>query len=709
MSREDREGDDLIFFSPRRIREKREERIRIKRPFPPSEIIHSDSSEDSKWREEGVYNQIAKTYDKIIEKKIKDENLGYHVLETVNDIYHPSSLRVLDILNAKILFHIIPSKSRVFVETKLNKLNELVKEKHLKFLNNNIHLIRPLTPSEIFSDVEIDEDWLRSNPKVVVEIIPHIDHSKRNDYINKTLEYLTQIGIEIVETPSEEYLRKQGIIIATASLNQSRELAENNNFIYKIFKTQKLKAASNGINNITVNENRNNNIESKYKVCVVDTGIKIIQQLQNVVESITYESEFNNGDDLDNHGTPISCLIAHGEGRNYNPSFKIISHRVFSNRLNRGDLFNGLINAVELYENNTKVFISSCNFLFDNEEVRNITERLNKYIQEKNICVVFCSGNIEPPYISRNYPTYIESYKVNHPSDAINITSVGSIVKKVNNQCFAPINGPSPFTRCGSLTDLGESVKPEVVQHGGNCTNMGIQTGIGVETFSNMGSPYEARGTSFSSPLFARVLANIYQKYGISFQNSETAKAIAYSSSRKYSPQFSKYLGFGESRFIESIKTSWNSAKMVFEGSLPLQEIENGQEFYNKDIIRFNVPAYVSELNLTIVHSDNYFKFLEEPKLHSYIYIKTWKPGRESPVRASEVYPGNSAHAKKMYWRYSRGTVGSWKFEIYPKSLDIPKNERDGVIIRYGGLIELIARRSTVDSLTQRFKVANGL
>ena len=67
------------------------------------------------------------------------------------------------------------------------------------------------------------------------------------------------------------------------------------------------------------------------------------------------------------------------------------------------------------------------------------------------------------------------------------------------------------------------------------------------------------------------------------------------------------------------------------------------------------------------------------------------------------------AHARKLEWQYSRGTVGQWKFEIHPKAGGIPKNERKDVVIRYGVAIELIARKGEMRQLTERFRQANGL
>jgi hypothetical protein len=302
----------------------------------------------------------------------------------------------------------------------------------------------------------------------------------------------------------------------------------------------------------------------------------------------------------------------------------------------------------------------------------------------------------------------LKDYKVYHPSDAPAITAVGGIVRTKNNRTFAPINGPSPFNRTGSPSD-GSLQKPEVVQHGGNAEADGSFAGLGVNTFSNTGGPFEESGTSYASPLFGRIIAKVYSRYGLRFRNCETAKAIAFSCCNTNNCVYPEYLGFGATEFNQAIETSWKSARLVFEGTLPLRSIQDEKEYDVHDEITFNAPSGVSQVCLTIVHTDNYFRYLGTPKLNSYLYVKTKKPGNESYVNPTSAYPERKiTHAKKLCWKFSRGTVGPWKFEIHPKPIDIPMDERKDVSIRYGATIELIARKAEVEALTQRFRQANG-
>lgn len=711
--------DGFVFLIPRTEKIEKEEKSEQKKgkPWPPKKLQHNDSYEDELWRNEGVYNQISRTHEKIKKMALRDEQLAYYVIETENGLDHPSSKGIIDRFNAKILCYNDVSRNSVLVEAPLNKLKEIADGKHLRTVESNIHLIRPLKLEEKLGLlIEEDTDWTNSNRRILIEIMPNIEEEKRVRYLSQLRQYLSEMGLNTIDSPSKNYLNLNGLLISTASINQAKNIAENSNIVFKIFKTPKIKQTSGKTKNFPRN-NANIGVQAMsleaidglYRVCVVDTGIASIPQLSGLIESSTFESMFGDGLDLDNHGTPISCLVTYGEGRNPSkPMFKILSHRIFSRSLNRGDLFNGLVNAIILNKNKTNVFVSSCVFNDYSVQTEELTARLNKFIQEQNVCVIFSGGNIFAPYDPSGYPLYLKNHKVYHPSDAPSITAVGGIVKRTNTRTFAPLNGPAPFNCTGCPSD--DSVhKPEVVQHGGNAEPDGSFSGIGIQTYSNTGAPFEESGTSYASPLFGRIIGKVYSRYGRRFRNCETAKAIAFSSCNTNKCCYPEYLGFGASEFDQAIETSWKSARIVFEGNLPLRYVKDEKEFDVHDEITFNAPTGVSQVWLTIVHTDNYSRYLGKPKLNTYLYVKTRKPGNETYVNPTSAYPDRKiTHAKKLCWEFSRGTVGPWKFEIHPKPIDIPMDERKDVSIRYGATIELISRKTEVEGLTQRFRQANG-
>jgi len=706
--------DDIIFRRPSVRREVKKIKPKEPRPFPPPEIDHEEKEGDEEWRKDGVYTQISKTYDQILSKKIKDDDIGYFIIETQNIINHSSSIDILNRFDAKILTHLKPYNCRVFVESPFERINDILEARPLKTIENNIFIIRPLYQNEIINLSNYDEDWHSDNNNIIIKIIPNINVDKRRQYIQMTITQLKELDIEEDAYINREYNYNRGMIFTKTSISNAIKLVEDNNLIYRIYKSPKLKTSKINQNEPTRSVISNPQNPDLYPVCIMDTGVNRIPQLNQLLIHNTHEDVFDNGDDIDNHGTPIACLATFGEGHtSITPHFNIISHRLFSPSLNSGDLSRGVINAINLYKDITCVFISSVNFSVDDAETRQLTQELNNIIHEENICVIFSSGNnidnIDPP----NYPNYIRDYKVYHPSDAINISCVGSITKRNNQHCYAPLNAPSPFTRCGFYDDLelNASIKPENVQHGGNFTHQRSITGVGVQTIDNIGNAYENSGTSFSSPLFARIISGIYHKYSNDFNNCETAKAIAYSSCRITNPLYEEYLGFGEGNFSSAVSVPRNLVKIAFEGNILLdQEVEEDEEFISQDTISFNVPAGVKVLTLTLMNSDTYYLYDENPKLFTYLSVTVFKPGRISPILPTSRISNLRSHAKKFIWSLSRGTIGRWRFIFTPRSIDIPQEERFNVTLRYGGVIELYSRSIPLGtSLTQMFKDANGI
>ena len=707
--------EDVLF---RRVSEKREiKKIKPRevKPFPPTSIEHKPTEEEKEWLKQDTYEQISKTYDSIQSSEIKDEENGYFIIETKNNINHPSSKEVLERFDIKVLTHLNPFYCKAFVESPFEKIKEILDDKQLKTIENNIYMIRPLFLTEKIDLSSYDEEWHTLNNNLIIKIVPCVDSTKRRKYLETTLSHIKDLDIKEEEYINKEYMNNMGIIFIKTTISNASKLANENNLIYRIFKTPKIYLSNNNDETIGLSSTSRNINNDLYPVCIVDSGVSDIPQLDTLIINKSYENFFSNGDDEDSHGTPIACLSTFGEKTSdLIASHNIISHKIFSNVQDRGDLIQGMINAIELYKEQTNVFISSVNFYIDDDEKRRLTRFLDKIIQEKNVSVIFSSGNIRDQIDTSNYPQYINNYEVCHPSDALNICSVGSITHKNNSNCYAPLNAPSPFTRVGisNEIDLQDCIKPESVQHGGNLSNDNSFDGIGVDLISNTGTPDEDAGTSFSCPLFGRIVAGTYKKYRRRFNNCETAKSLAYSSCRIRNSTYSNFLGLGESDLEYAINVPSNRVKISFEGILPL-DIECGDDEVSdiSDEISFTVPnAPVNDIILTLVHSDNYSLYDEKPKLFTYLYVRVFKPGRRTPKTANYTIPGLKSNVKKMTWSLSRGIVGRWNFSFEPRSIEIPKGERNDVTIRYGGTIELRSRTPPIGTtLTNMFKEANGL
>ncbi len=711
------DSDEIVFLRPREMM--REGKIRTRGPFIPKGIPHEYTEIDEEWMQESVLKQIERTFTIISSTNIRDDELGYYIIELETHPYSENALKIYKKLGAEIIGYINRSSSKLLIESKLSIMKNYLESKHLKYVENNIKIIRPLFINEI---IDIDKIFREKDEEYLnIQVVPSNSSEKMTEYIVKLNEVLEETGIKKEENETATYLESKGIISIKATKTQSERIAQSNNLIYKINGNPKIK--SNKIKSQSVSVlSETHPTQILYPVCVMDTGINDVDPIKKFILYNSYEDIFDDPVDIDNHGTPISCLVAFGEGNNIpNSAYGLISHRINSDLLDRGNLFNGVINAINMYKENTKVFLSSTNYEYNIDETKEYAAKLDKIIQENEVCVIFAAGNNN--FIDKeNYPYYINDYKVNQPNDATSIISVGGIATKVKTESIAPINGPSPFTRIGTESDLQSSIKPEIVHHGGNCCEDGNIDGIGVVTFDQEGRPnFEDVGTSFAAPMVARCFAKIYNSLSVSFNYPETAKAILISSCSNDNDQYCDYRGFGMPNYNNIISSRGNQVKIAFEGKigLPIEYEEEEVERTPYHTISFNAPRGIRQIRMTLVHTDNYFKDLDRPYLYTFFKVRTYKPGNEKSVKHHESIPyklsaggrdfSERSHAKKIIWNYSRNTFGRWTIQLHPDSNIIANEERENVEIRYGGVIELISNRMPFQTITQQFKTANGI
>lgn len=172
------------------------------------------------------------------------------------------------------------------------------------------------------------------------------------------------------------------------------------------------------------------------------------------------------------------------------------------------------------------------------------TEMIDALVRELGIVCIVAAGNrpaSRSPYDDEgnhyrdHYPQYLkDSYsRVAEPAPAALALTVGSIarseapatpggVTRVGDRAIAPVDQPSPFTRCGPGVREKGSIKPEFVHYGGNWViddtdNLDYRN-PGVAAIS-LNSDFTHRefsgacGTSFSAPRVAHMTARLWDEY----------------------------------------------------------------------------------------------------------------------------------------------------------------------------------------------------
>lgn len=132
-------------------------------------------------------------------------------------------------------------------------------------------------------------------------------------------------------------------------------------------------------------------------------------------------------------------------------------------------------------------------------------------LQEKyEVSFVISAGNyVTAPLL--NYPRtgrQLDLGRITSPADSILGVTVGSISHVAYSEAGPKINQPSPFSRHGAGPNY--IIKPDVVHYGGSCSTSASHIS-GIRSITEKGSE-EDIGTSFSTPLVSRTLAQIYHQ-----------------------------------------------------------------------------------------------------------------------------------------------------------------------------------------------------
>jgi hypothetical protein len=605
-----------------------------------------------------------------------------------------------------------PTHDRLLISSPFSDLSKLSETKTFKGEQfDAIKRFSPLLYTEVL-DPNLNQKGLWTETKeIAIHLMPNIAESLVRDYLKLIVDYLSQFA----ENIDWDDL---GTVFANLTGNEAKKLVDNANFIFQLNEVpkgtiDKLRRArsSKRANSVHVEgavASASEPSNTLPLVCVMDTGVSSIPQLENYViqrDGIFGFTDYEDGCGNGGHGTPVACLTALGKTLN-DPRAKVISYKVYSDN-RRTFVYQGFVQAINKYSaQNVRLFTSSIVFTTPQPYY---AAQLNKLIQQRNICVTFSAGNIETDEVIRRitsgspYPSYIRDYPVTDPSRAVNILSVGAITEKESPPIsIAGKYKLSPFSRCGTASlDLYNCPKPEVVQHGGNQCHDGTSTGLGVDTFDSEGNNCSFIGTSFAAPLMMHEFAKIEGKYGSKIKNAETLKAIALAFSKinkdshNKSDPISQCLGFGETKFTGNC--DWFHTLLVSEGTVPLTDkISQAKKnrYFKSRIRKIWIPESVQKIEIFLVHSDDNFK-TDRPSLNTHLKVYGKKTGSRSyaPL-ANKQEMKKKSHAKVFRYEYSKRSMeGRWRLFIAGEpTFEMRPEDMQKTTIRYGCAILITAK-----------------
>lgn len=726
----------------------------------PSKVFHRDANqtfgsggewvsykaegfEEEDWASQEIKTQISSTLSSIQATTLRSKEQAYFVLglsgkQTTHEdgskgtlhIFTKESRDLLTLLSAEILAYLSPTNDRILISCPLGDLAKLSETKSFKSPPfKPVKRFSPLFYNELVDDSLAQKGLWQDSIPIAIHIMPNISDSLVRDYLKVLIGYLAMHD-DVLDW--DDF----GTVFVSLTGKETKKLLDDSNFIFSI--SEMPKGAVEKLRKKGTTKRKKNNrsrivgivssvsgmsSNSLPPVCLMDTGVNPISQLKNVViqkDGLAGFRDFDDGYMNGGHGTPVACLASLGETLN-NQTARIISYKVYADN-RRGLVYQGFVQAINKYSaQNVRLFTSS--IVFTNPQPF-ATSKLNRLIQEKNTCVTFSAGNIDPQEVLRRiangspYPSYIQDYPVQDPARAVNVLSVGAVSKKDSTISIARKNQLSPFTRCGTKTpNLYNCPKPELVQHGGNECHNGTAVGVGVDSFDGNGNPCSfLMGTSFASPLLIHELAKIEGKYGDRIENAETLKAIALAFSKTSTFSQSKprdsvceCLGFGETKFTGNC--DWFHTLLVTEGTIPLTDkisLTNIKKnrFFKSRIRKIWIPKFVQKIEMFLVHSDNNFK-TATPSLSTYLKVYAKKTGNEKSFAqlANPEEQNKKSHVKVFRWAYRRrGMEGKWRIYLVGQpTADMHPEDMSKTRIRYGCAILITAKpdEPRLYSLTQ--------
>lgn len=734
--------------------------------FVPSKVFHRDANqtfgsggewisykeegiEEQDWAKQEIGTQISSTLSAIQATTLRSKEQAYFVIgllgkQTTHEdgskgtlhVFTRQSRDLLALLSAEILAYLSPTHDRILVSCPFGDLAKLSEAKSFKSPQfKPVKRFSPLFYNELVDDNLAQKGLWQDSKPIAIHIMPNIPDSLARDYLKALIDYLKAQN----ETLDWDDF---GTVFASLTGEETKKLLYDSNFVFNISEipkgtaeklrkkgtTRRKKSSHSKIVGI-VSSISGTSPSPLPLVCLMDTGVNPISQLESVViqkDGLFAFRDFNDGFTNGGHGTPVACLASLGETLN-NQTSRIISYKVYADN-RTGFVYQGFVQAINKYSaQNVRLFTSS--IVFTNPQPL-ATSKLNRLVQEKNVCVTFSAGNIDPQEVLRRiangspYPSYIQDYPVQDPARAVNILSVGGISKKDSTTSIARKYQLSPFTRCGTKTpNLYNCPKPELVQHGGNECHNGTAVGVGVDSFDGNGNPCSfLMGTSFASPLLIHELAKIEGKYGDRIKNAETLKAIALAFSETSTFSHSKprdsmceCLGFGETKFKGNC--DWFHALLVTEGTIPLTDKvslakSRKNRFFKSRIRKIWIPRFVQKIEMFLVHSDNNLKTVT-PSLNTYLKVYAKKTGNEKSFAqlANPEEQNKKSHVKVFRWAYRRrGMEGKWRIYLVGQpTADMHPEDMSKTTIRYGCAILITAKpdEPRLYSLTQEIYSKN--
>lgn len=439
-------------------------------------------------------------------------------------------------------------------------------------------------------------------------------------------------------------------------------------------------------------------VDSDTIIGIIDGGIGNKNAALNPY-IINKKSYVSNDYKNNQHGAFIASTILYGNYLNNikeeKPKrFKLIDIEVlpnndplvgFTDYVSEDDLMDVIENTLKEFGGIVKIWNLSIglDYCFCNGEISDFGNFLDCMQDLYKVQFFVSAGNVKKFEKWPLTPSIDNSDRIISPADSVRAITVGSIALKDSPVSLSKKEEISTFSRRGP--GVGFTVKPEIVDYGGNWDKSGRIKNLGIVGMTAEGDFIENIGTSFSAPRALYKYACVYDELlekDLLLSKALLIHSARLNSSKTLKTQNKLYSGYGlpPNDYQEILQSSVDEVTVIFKQGIQQGKMLEMIDFpYPKSLIRNG--KYYGEIFMTLVYNPmldknygvNYCRSNIDASFGPIYKNKTYSSAIKLEKNSDFAYEKERvknglkwAPVKSYYRNLSRGiNVGTgWKLEI---------------------------------------------
>lgn len=405
-----------------------------------------------------------------------------------------------------------------------DKINNYTLEGEGKTYFDYIERFTPFIGSEKDSDNlkrKVYTDVAPEEIDIQLMLLPNLDDEKYEKVLSVVLERIEREKGDLKAQPYR--LSDNTPVIRVVIPSNTLNLYENDTAIYRIEETDffsHVQEMSKGLEISEYDINLDDNLEELPIVTVLDNGIKFPDNLRGLIADEWIPEGSVGGDK--SHGTCVGSLVSfrylgkYEKDKTIKPRARLIDCNILDGNVPVNIMIRRIQKSVERYHGISKIFNLSANTSspIEGDEMSILGYELDALQLKKDVQFVVSAGNHTIWCSETDLADVIDDddIRIASPADSMLSISVGAIVGNNHEKSLSGKNQVAPYSRIGP--GFRGFSKPDITAYAGTVyiedEKMIYPSDEYSLSLSNDGEVIPNAGTSFSAPVIAGDLAEIY-------------------------------------------------------------------------------------------------------------------------------------------------------------------------------------------------------